>query len=149
MEKKSIFDPAEYASLRHRLLNLLPEAPRQWGKMEVGQMLAHVNIPLETGLGKITLPRDGNFITRPLLRWYVLSKTVFSRNLPTPKDFVVADPREFDREKARLLANLDDAHSRGLNGPWAPHNTFGVLKPEQWGTLTWMHLDHHFRQFLA
>lgn len=149
MDKKSIFEPAEYAAMRQRLHNLSFDAPRQWGRMDVAQMLAHLNIPLETGLGKIILPREGNFITRPLLKWYVLSKTIFARNLPTPKYFVVADRRDFEHEKARLIANLDEAYDRSLSGPWAPHNTFGTLRPEQWGTLTWMHLDHHLRQFSA
>ena len=149
IEKKSIFDPAEYAALRQRLEALRPDAPRQWGKMTVAQMLAHANVPIEAGLGKIQLAPEGNFITRPLLKWYVLGKTVFKHNLPTSKNFVVRDDRAFEQEKTRLLDNLADAHGRGLNGPWAPHNMFGTLAPEQWGTLTWMHLDHHLRQFSA
>ncbi|HNL38896.1 MAG TPA: DUF1569 domain-containing protein [Saprospiraceae bacterium] len=147
MDKKSIFDPAEFAALRERVNSLQPGAVRQWGKMTVAQMLAHANVPLEVGLGKLQLPPEGNFLTRRLLKWYVLGKTEFKRNLPTSRFFLVTDGRMFEQEKKRLLDNLDDAHTRGLDGPWAPHNAFGALAPEQWGTLTWLHLDHHLRQF--
>lgn len=147
MEAKTIFDPIHYAEIRRRIESLQPETMRQWGKMNPAQMLAHANIPLEAGLGKVQLKPEGNFITRPLLKWFVLGKKEFQRNLPTSPQFVVAGSKDFEREKARLLANLDDAHQRGMNGPWHPHNMFGQLKPEHWGSLTHKHLDHHLRQF--
>jgi len=28
-----------------------------------------------------------------------------------------------------------------------PHSFFGRLKPEEWATLMYKHLDHHLRQF--
>ncbi len=147
MEKKSIFDPVEYAAMRGRIASLQPDAARQWGKMSVAQMLSHTNVPLEVGLGKLQLPPEGNFLTRRLLKWYVLGKTEFKHNLPTSKYFLVSGDPVFEQEKQRLLDNLDDAYARGHNGPWAPHNSFGELAPEQWGTLSWLHIDHHLRQF--
>jgi hypothetical protein len=149
MHMESIFDPNHYAELRRRIESLQPTAERLWGTMQPAQMLAHVNVPLEAGLGTLQLKSEGNFLTRPLLRWFVLSKKPFRRNLPTSPQFVVSDAREFEREKKRLLDNLEEALRRGLAGPWHRHNMFGNLPPEQWGTLTWKHLDHHLRQFGA
>ena len=147
MSRPTIFDPDDYHSLTRRIHNLQPGSLRQWGKMDPAQMLAHVNVPLETGLGKISPPREGNFITRPLMRRFVLGSTRFRRNLPTLKAFVVREKRDFDREKQRLLNNLEAAFALGLNGPWRPHHAFGALTPQQWGELTWLHLDHHLSQF--
>jgi Protein of unknown function (DUF1569) len=150
MAKNSIFQPEQYAALRARLEALAPDATRQWGKMNAAQMLAHCNIPLESGLGKLQLPQEGNFITRPLLKWYVLSKDSFKPGLPTAKSFTIPlqDDKDFTREKARLLANLAEGYQRGQNGtPWAMHNMFGTLTPQQWAELTYMHLDHHLKQF--
>lgn len=147
MVKPTIFHPDDYQHLLRRIENLRPGSPRRWGKMNPAQMLAHVNVPLETGLGKISPPREGNLITRPLMRWFVLSSTRFRRNLPTLKAFIIREQRDFDREKQRLLHNLEAAFALGLNGPWRPHHAFGALTPRQWGELTWLHLDHHLRQF--
>lgn len=147
MTKSSIFQTEDYQALLSRIERLEPGSPRQWGVMTPAQMLAHVNVPLETGLGKISPPREGNFLTRPLMRWFVLTSKQFRRNLPTLNAFVVRDPRDFEQEKQRLLANLAEAHARGINGPWRPHHAFGVLTPQQWGELTYLHLDHHLRQF--
>lgn len=147
MTKPTVFHPGDYQALLHRIGNLQPNSPRQWGKMDPAQMLAHVNIPLETGLGKINPPPEGNFITRPLMRWFVLGSTRFRRNLPTLKAFVIREQRDFEREKQRLLTNLEQAFAQGLNGPWRPHHAFGTLTARQWGELTWLHLDHHLTQF--
>lgn len=147
MTKPTVFYPGDYKALLSRIERLQPDMPRLWGKMSPAQMLAHVNVPLETGLGKISPPREGNFLTRPLMRWFVLSSKQFQRNLPTLKAFVVRDSRDFEQEKQRLLANLAEAHARGINGPWNPHHAFGALTPQQWGELTYLHLDHHLRQF--
>lgn len=147
MNKATVFHPDDYNTLRRRIGNLRPESPRQWGTMTPAQMLAHLNVPLETGLGKINPPREGNFITRPLARWYVTTRTRFPHNLPTLKAFVIREQRDFEQEKQRLLDNLADAFARGLNGPWHPHHAFGALSAREWGELTHLHLDHHLRQF--
>lgn len=147
MTKPTIFHAGDYENLVRRIGNLQTDSRRQWGKMSPAQMLAHISVPLETGLGKISPPREGNFITRPLLRWFVLGSTRFRRNLPTLKAFVIREQRDFDLEKQRLLNNLETAYSWGLNGSWRPHHAFGALTPRQWGELTWLHLDHHLSQF--
>jgi hypothetical protein len=147
MNKASIFHRDDFNALLRRIETLQPDSPRKWGKMTPAQMLAHLNVPLETGLGKINPPREGNMITRPLARWYVTTRTRFPRNLPTLKAFVIREQRDFKWEKQRLLANLYDSFALGLNGYWHPHHAFGTLSAQQWGELTHLHLDHHLRQF--
>ena len=147
MNKATIFHTDDFNVLLRRIEILQPDSPRQWGKMTPAQMLAHLNVPLETGLGKINPPREGNMFTRPLARWYVTTRTRFPCNLPTLKAFVVRDQRDFNREKQRLLTNLQDGFALGLNGYWHPHHAFGALSAQQWGELTHLHLDHHLRQF--
>jgi len=149
MERKTIFAQTEYQDIRNRLENLQPDALRQWGQMNVAQMLAHACVPLEVGLGKLNLPPEGNFVMRWLIKKIVLSKTSFTPNLPTAKGFLVPSEQDFELQKSRLIQDLDDAYTLGLNGNWAPHNSFGPLEPEKWGQLTYMHLDHHLRQFGA
>lgn len=147
MAKPSLFTEEHYNAIRHRFENLTPSASRQWGKMDAAQMMAHLNIPLEVGLGKQTLPMAFPWPLYPIIRWFILRKTHFSPGMPTADTFVVADHRQFDVEKQRLLNNLQEAYKLGMNGPWARHNIFGTLTPEQWGTLLYIHIDHHLKQF--
>jgi hypothetical protein len=148
MPKPSVFQSNHYESLVTRINSLTPATERSWGKMDVAQMMAHVSIPLEVGLGKLVLPPEFSWPLNILVKWFVLSKDAFKPNMPTAKTFVVADARQFDHERQRLLINLNEAFRRGqAGGPWARHNIFGRLTNRQWGILTYMHLDHHLKQF--
>ena len=148
MPSLSVFHPTPYASLNARIEALQPDAVRRWGRMDAAQMLAHVSVPLEQGLGKQQLPPEFAWPLNVVVKWFVLRQKQFKPDLPTAKAFVVADRREFEREKARLVANLREIRARGLEGgPWASHTLFGRLTNDQWGTLTYKHLDHHLRQF--
>lgn len=147
MDKPSLFSPSDYSSVCARIENLQPNSPRQWGTMRPDQMLAHCCMPLEQGLGKIQLPPEGNFLTRWLIKQYVLRSRNFRPNLPTSKAFIVRETQGFEAEKKRLLENIAETHQRNLAGPWAPHNLFGAVDPADWGRLCFVHLDHHLKQF--
>lgn len=143
----SIFHPADYQAVRDRIASLTSDRTPKWGRMTPAQMLAHCCVPLEQGLGKIQLPAEGSALKRWLIKQFVLRARRFRPNLPTSRFFVVRDERDFETEKARLLALLDEAHRRGAAGPWAAHNLFGTIEPEAWGRLSFVHLNHHLEQF--
>ncbi|MFI5198339.1 MAG: DUF1569 domain-containing protein, partial [Thermoanaerobaculia bacterium] len=70
------------------------------------------------------------------------------KNAPTDPTFVIAGARDFEKEKARLLAIATRFASSGpaaVNG--RIHSFFGVMTGDEWGVLMWKHLDHHLRQF--
>ena len=48
---QTLFDPAARKAIADRLAALPPTAARQWGKMDVAQMLAHCSAALEVGTG--------------------------------------------------------------------------------------------------
>ena len=143
----SIFDKNTYSALQQRLNQLSGSSAPLWGKMNVAQMLAHCNQTLEMSLGKIQLEMKSNIFMRWIVKPMVLSNKPFGQNLPTSPGFIIVGEREFENEKSRIVKNIEDAHKRGLAGEWKPHLAFGKLKPEEWGPLTYKHLDHHFRQF--
>ena len=52
------------------------------------------------------------------------------------------------REKKRLAALVERFSKGGRAGCTThPHPFFGALTPDDWGVLTYKHLDHHLRQF--
>jgi len=148
---KSLFETPDREALRARLAALQPESARQWGKMNAAQMLAHCATALEVGTGeRPTKQKLIGKLLAPLVRKSVLGETPFGKNGPTDKMLVVADERDFNAERERLLADIDRFVERGTAHAGAQmHPFFGKLSGDDWGTLMWKHIDHHLRQFGA
>ena len=146
---KNLFAPHERQQILDRLGKLQAGATRQWGKMDAAQMCAHCVAALEVGAGDVT--KEHSFIGKVLGRFVkgsLLGEKPLSKNSPTDPSFVVTDPRDFAKEKARLVAIVKRF---GEAGPSAAdgrmHSFFGRLTGDEWGVLMHKHLDHHLRQF--
>ena len=147
---KNFFESSDRREILDRLEKLQPGATRQWGKMDPAQMCAHCAIALEVAAGDV--PKTQAFIGK-VLAPFVKKKLIhgpepFSKNSPTDPTFVVADARDFAKEKARLVAissRFADAGPAAADG--RVHSFFGRLTGDEWGVLMHKHLDHHLRQF--
>ena len=91
----SLFEPPTQKAIRDRLDALPASAARQWGKMDVAQMLAHCSAALEVGTGDRT--RKQAFIGKvfaPFVRSSLLGEKPFGKNSPTDPTFIVTgEPR--------------------------------------------------------
>lgn len=143
------FDPKETEALLARIAALSPESSPLWGKMDAAQMLAHCCIPYEQVQGQRGAgPLLARLAGRYLFKGSVVGEQPFRRNLPTPRSFLVADAREFEKELGRLVACIRAVHGQGAVAfEGRAHVTFGPLSARQWSNLMWKHLDHHLRQF--
>ncbi|MCC7139520.1 MAG: DUF1569 domain-containing protein [Planctomycetes bacterium] len=149
MAALSLFDRAGREALLARVQAMTPASPRQWGKMDVGQMLAHLQVGLRVALGDTKLKRSllGLLFGRMAKR-SALGEKPFSKGLPTDATFKIRDARDVAREKTALLALIERF---GAGGPAVvtsdPHPFFGPMTPPEWDVLMAKHLDHHLRQF--
>lgn len=146
MEVKDLFDPAVKQEIIVRINKLSPQSRAQWGKMNVGQMLAHCQMPLGVGLGVHTIPR--RFIGRllgPLIKGVLYNNKPFKHGLPTDRSFVMTNEKDFEKEKQGLLKMVTTFSETTLVDK--PHPLFGKLTKEQWSKACWKHLDHHLQQF--
>lgn len=146
---KSLFDDAARQEILRRISSLTADSPRQWGKMNSGQMLGHCSAALETGTGDRRMKQRllGRIVT-PLIRSSIFGEKPFGRNAPTDPTFVVADVRDFERERSRLVDLIQRFTSRGPAGASQEmHPFFGRLSGEEWGCLMHKHIDHHLQQF--
>jgi len=143
------FDPEETGRLLARLAALRPESTPLWGKLDAAQMLAHCCIPYEQidgtrGAGPLLARLAGRYV----FKGAVVSEKPYRHNLPSPKSFLIADTREFQKEFERLTAFIRSTHGRGAAAfEGRAHITFGPLSAREWSNLLWKHLDHHLRQF--
>lgn len=152
MAIKSVLSATGYEEIKNRIESLQSNSERQWGKMDIAQMLAHCSKLIEQTLGKIPFKDESNFLSRTLIRrlaFNSLKKGVMGKNLPTVKGFAITDERQFALEKKRLLDNLADFYTQGQNGHLMPHPAFGQFTNEEWGQFMRLHLAHHLTQFSA
>jgi len=148
---KNLFQAATLEELRQRTAQLRSESERQWGKMNVAQMLAHCSEFMEMAAGLKSPPRSlmGRVFGR-LAKSTVLNEAPIRRNMPSDKSLIVSDPREFAVERQRLQDWMVRFAAAGPQGCTThPHTFFGPMTPTEWAILAYKHLDHHLRQFGA
>ena len=146
MEVKNLFDATVKQEIIDRINKLTPQSQRQWGKMDVAQMLAHCQMPLGVATGKHKLKGSGFLkLVGPLFKGLLFNNKPFKKNLGTDKSFIMTTPKEFEKEKSGLIQMINDFSASSMTDE--PHPIFGKLTKEQWSKGTRKHLDHHLQQF--
>jgi len=146
---KSLFDPAAVNEVKQRMALLTPDTQRQWGKMDPAQMLAHCSAAMEVSVGdKIMKQILIGKIFGNIAKTSMLSGKPMGRNLPTEKTYIVSDERDLNHERQRLEILIDRFQSGGPEKCTKhPHSFFGIMTPEEWSAMNYIHLDHHLKQF--
>ena len=149
MEVKNLFDAAVKQDIIDRIHRLTPSTERKWGKMNVSQMLAHLQAPIGIAFGTSTV--RGNWLMKlilPLFKKKLYDETPWKQGLPTDKSFIMTGTeKDFTVEKNLLLDKISRFTEANMINE--KHPLFGKLTKEQWSKATWKHIDHHLRQFNA
>lgn len=146
---ENLFERDTVAEVNARIDKLQPGSQRQWGKMDVAQMMAHCSATMDMASGQLNLPRlfIGRLIA-PFFKSIYTNEKPFSKNGPTDKKLVIADSRDFLREQEQLKLKVRQFHEGGeAKCTRHPHPFFGALTPQAWARGSYKHLDHHLRQF--
>ena len=146
----STYEPQTLRDNTARLQRLTAATRPQWGKMNAGQMLAHLNVAYDIETG--TQPVKTNFVLRWFLSKFVKDQVVgpkpYPKNGRTAPVFKITDERDFTRERDKLIGHLRRVSDNGASYYAGKDNpSFGKLTAEEWSTLFQKHLDHHLRQF--
>ena len=146
---KSLFEPTTSTEILVRIEKISLNSPRQWGKMDVAQMLAHCAGALEMAMGILNPKRV--FIGRiigPMFRKKYFDDKPFDHHSPTSEELKIIGHKDLDTEKKRLIDLLNRFSSGGeAIATTHPHPFFGPLTPREWGIGMYKHIDHHLRQF--
>jgi hypothetical protein len=147
-----VFDASAVEAQLRRLESLTPDTRPQWGTMSAPAMLAHLNVAYEM-LYDGTHPRPNpvlRFILRTFVKKGVVGPKPYPRNTPTAPAFRIAGPRDFGKEKARLVAYMQRVlHDGRAAFEGRESLSFGPLTASEWSVLFSKHFDHHLRQFGA
>ncbi|RZJ66435.1 MAG: hypothetical protein EOO47_25375, partial [Flavobacterium sp.] len=78
----------------------------------------------------------------------VVGEKPYKKNLHTAPSFLIADEREFEKEKTRLINYLNKTQQLGeVHFDGKESLSFGKLNKTQWNNMFYKHLDHHLSQF--
>lgn len=146
---RTIYASEVCSGIIERIERLTPETQRQWGTMNVSQMLAHCNEAMKVVTDQsVTKRLLLGRVLGPLFRAEYLGEKPLRRNSPTNPLFVIVDARDFNREKEQLI-RLVRQFSEGGEAKCTKqeHSFFGPFTPAEWGISTYKHLDHHLQQF--
>jgi hypothetical protein len=148
---KNLYERETVNEVISRIDTLQPAATRQWGKMDVAQMMAHCSAAIEMATGRAKPKRVLlGYVIGPLLKSVYTNEKPFSRNNPTAKMLIISDSCDFAREQEKLKQCVRQFHDAGDAGCTThPHPFFGALSPQDWSRGMYKHLDHHLRQFGA
>ena len=148
--KKNILDKAVAEDLILRANNLKEGDLPQWGTMTATEMLHHCNRVLNaTMLGEAS---DKKRTAKQFVLKFLFVKVMprFPKGAKAPGRFDLkknpATNDNFEKEKHEFLEMIEkfQRNEKEFN---AHHPIFGNLTNKEWGIFTWMHMDHHLRQF--
>lgn len=146
----SLFSQETKNIVFNRINQLTPGAKPEWGSMRSEQMLTHCQLPLEVSLGHLSLNPKIGFMKKLIFKLFkptLYNDKNFRPNIPTPKEFEVLSSHDFEEEKEKLVAVIDQFHNLPEGYQFPVHPYFGTFTKEQWGKMQYKHLDHHLRQF--
>jgi hypothetical protein len=147
---KNVFTSETNNELIARIEKLTPSTPQLWGKMNVSQMLAHCNVSYEMAFED--LHKAPNAFLKWMLKLFVKETVVgdkpYKKDGQTAPAFLIKDERNFEKEKARLIAYIQKTEALGEEYFDNRESlSFGKLSVAQWNTMFYKHLDHHLSQF--
>ena len=134
-----------------RLEQLSPASTALWGKMSVGQMLAHCADIFRD----ILRDRETPVLVSPEIaeraRKIILAPEPFPRELRAIRHYRPEDggtkPTEFMTDRDSLIDSIRRFESTTPEYSFGPHPAIGFLTREEHSLHIWKHLDHHLQQF--
>jgi hypothetical protein len=147
---KTIFDEAIRTDLINRISSLDENCTKQWGKMNIYQMLKHCTIWDEWVLGKNNPTYKQIFIGR-IFGKMALKKNVkddrpIARNMPSGSAFKVKEKTgNVELQKKKWMSLIKEYEN--YSNPAFIHDFFGKMTREEIGIFAYKHSDHHLRQF--
>ncbi len=147
--KKSLLHKEAADEIIARVKKLQPDTANHWGKMNATEMLLHCNISNKHILeDEIAYEKPG--IIKKILAFVAVNiLPQFPKNNKGParthtKGLI--DTGKFEEQRQQFIDQVNAFPVR--TKPFTSlHPAMGFLKTKDWGVITWMHMDHHLRQF--
>jgi hypothetical protein len=146
----NIFNKKETDAVIARINKLTPDSKPLWGKMSVDQMLAHCNVSYELAYENMHPKPNAlmKLFMKLVAKQMVVNETPYKKNLRTAPVFIIADHKNFEAERKRLIAYIKKTQELGADHfDGRESHSFGKLTKSEWNNMFAKHLDHHLTQF--
>ena len=145
------FSEQTTSEITERLNKLTPDTKARWGKMNVTQMLTHMNDAFRICLGMKKSKDKSNFLWNKVIFPVVIyGLGFFPKNSDAPVEINQqkegSNPRDFYTE-LEFLKKMIDVFNEREGEKLKPHPLFGQLDKTQWRDLFVVHFNHHLKQF--
>ena len=159
MAKKTLSNPADKQKIVERLQKIQPSSDRLWGRMTTHSMICHLADSFRVTIGEKPSKTARILVTPiPVPSWFV--KWV-ALDLPLAWPHGVKTrpevdqeqggtaPADFETDVRDLLRLLDRFTRHPRDFEWQAHPIFGAMGDADWMRWSYLHTDHHLRQFGA
>jgi hypothetical protein len=144
----NLFEPAASQEILSRIQSVNANTPAAWGKMNAAQMMAHCQATFDAYFKEEKVNRGlMSIMFGKMAKKKLFSKKPWPKGLPTARNFVVADERNFAVEKEKLIACIKHFAEEGYTVTEKVHPFFGKMSSQEWAMFGYKHLDHHLKQF--
>jgi len=151
MTLPNIFDLTVTQSLITRIENLHIHTKPKWGKMNIGQMLAHCCITYQYVYEPEKFKKPNvlmAWVLKTFVKKNIVNETPYKKNIRTAPDFIITNERNFEVEKEKLIQFLIRSQKDGETYFQGKESfSFGILTITEWSNMFYKHLDHHLTQF--
>lgn len=144
---KTLFNVDDRTNLMQRLDWLAPDSKPLWGRMDCGQMLAHLADGVRMSIGELETKPKGRLLSFAPLRHAIIYWFPFPKGAPTAPELISRRAENCADEAAELKQLVERFAARAGAESWPAHPAFGRLSERDWGVLVYKHIDHHLRQF--
>ena len=144
---KTLWQENARREIIERLANLTPDSKPNWGKMNCGQMLAHVADGLRMALGDLKTEPKKSFLRFRPVKYLIIYRLPFPKSAPTAPELISREAESIETEVFAIKGLIEQFAGHETVVEWADHPAFGKLSNKDWGVLGYKHIDHHLKQF--
>jgi hypothetical protein len=151
---KTLARPEDKAEILRRLKTVRPDSARRFGRMSAPQMVCHLGDSFRAVMGQRAVSGAGSLFTRSVVKWLALYAPLRwppgIRTRPEIDQEVGGTrPAEFAADVAELEVLVERVTASPRPFEWQAHPIFGQMSDAAWLRWSYLHMDHHLRQFGA
>jgi hypothetical protein len=149
---KTLANPEDRREILARLGSIGPASQRLWGRMNVAEMVCHLNDALVIAMGERPATPACTWFSRTLMKWGGLwFPTQWPHGVRTVPEcdakVLGTRPAEMESDLGELRESFERFTRRPRGYELQSHPIFGPMTEREWMRWGYLHIDHHLRQF--
>jgi hypothetical protein len=149
---KTLARQRDKMEILQRLKQVRPDSVRRWGRMSAHQMICHLSDSFRVVIGQKPVSDAGGLFQRTILKWIALYAPMRwppgIRTMPeVDQELGGTRPVDFNADVAQLEALVELITRQSPGVEWQAHPIFGRMSDAAWLRWSYLHMDHHLRQF--